>query len=143
MAEYSAVALQTVPTGQSVLFTESPVPCTRGNIIHREGSGIFTLRGSCGNQCFARYRVTFGANVAVPEGGAPATGVTLAIAQSGEALAGGTMISTPAAAAQFNNVGKSVVVFVPRGCCVNVSVVNSGTQDASVQNANITIDRIA
>ena len=145
MAEYSASALQTVLTGQSVIFTESPVPCNRGLVIHRDDSGIFTLRGpgcNC-NQCYARYRVTFSANVAVPEGGVAATGVSLAIAQSGEALSSTTMISTPSAVSQFNNVATSVIIFVPRGCCVNVGVVNNGTQAESVQNANITIERIA
>ena len=42
-AEYSANAIQTVATGGSVIFTESPVPCNKGLIYHRDESGIFRL----------------------------------------------------------------------------------------------------
>ena len=69
--------IQLVSVNQNVLFTETPVP---GNcsIIHREGSGLVTLRGMT-NQCRARYRVTFGGNIAVPSTGAAAA-IQLAIA---------------------------------------------------------------
>jgi hypothetical protein len=42
--EVTANALQTVNAGQNVLFTETAV---KGNcsIVHREGSGLVTLRG--------------------------------------------------------------------------------------------------
>ena len=42
-AEYSANAAQTLQPGASVIFTESPVPCNRGLVYHRDGSGIFRL----------------------------------------------------------------------------------------------------
>ena len=44
MAEYTSTALQTVANGQNVIFTETPVSASRC-IVHREGSGIVTLRG--------------------------------------------------------------------------------------------------
>lgn len=44
MAEYSYAALQTVEAGQNVLFNATPVAPSRC-IVHRDGSGIVTLRG--------------------------------------------------------------------------------------------------
>jgi len=55
MPEYTANALQTVAAGQNVLFTETPVGCNRGYVVHRDCSGIVTLRGIT-NQCRARYK---------------------------------------------------------------------------------------
>ena len=145
MPEYTATALQNVLTGQNVVFTETPVPCNKGLVMHREGSGIFTLRGpgcAC-NQCFARYKVTFGGNIAIPTGGDATAPVSLAIALEGEPLASATMIETPAVVAQFNNVFAAVFVTVPRACCVTVAVENNGTQAVDVQNANLIVERVA
>lgn len=139
MAEYTS-GLQTVATGQNVLFTETPVKGSNC-IVHREGSGIVTLRGQT-NQCYARYKVSFGGNIAVPTGGT-AGAISVAIAIEGEALSSATMTVTPAAAAEFFNVFGAVYVSVPRGCCVTVSVENISTQDISVNNANLIIERIA
>ncbi len=145
MAEYTNIALQNVLVGQNVAFTESPFPCNRGIVLHRQGSGVFTLRGpSCSsNQCSARYKITFGANIAVPADGTATTPVALAVAVDGEPLGSATMIETPAVVSQFNNVFSAVVVQVPRGCCSTVSVENNGTQAVDVQNANIIIERIS
>ena len=69
MAEYTANAVQTVAIGQNVLFTDVPIPGCGQGILHREGSGLITLRGlvrNCGG--FARYKISFGANIAAPEG---------------------------------------------------------------------------
>lgn len=68
MAEYSYAAVQTVEAGQNVLFNETPVAPSRC-IVHRDGSGIVTLRGLTNCQCRARFRVSFGANIAIPTGG--------------------------------------------------------------------------
>ena len=51
MAEFTSNAVQTIAVGQNVLFTESPIPCNRGYVLHREGSGILTLRGIVNNPC--------------------------------------------------------------------------------------------
>lgn len=144
MAEYTSNALQTVGLGQNVLFTESPIPCNRGYVIHREGSGILTLRGivnNC-NGCFARYKVSFGANIAVPENGTVGE-ISLALAIDGEPIPTSSMIVTPAAAEDFWNVYASVFVTVPRGCCYTVAVENTSTQAIDVQNANIIVERTA
>lgn len=44
MAEFTNAALQTVASNQNVILTETPVSPSRC-IVHREGSGIVTLRG--------------------------------------------------------------------------------------------------
>lgn len=82
--EITANALQTIAADNDVLFTETAV---NGNcsIIHREGSGIVTLRALPNGQCRARFRISFGANIGVPEGGTVAP-VALAIAINGEGL---------------------------------------------------------
>lgn len=138
--ELIANALQTVAANQNVVFSDTAV---KGNcsITHRSGSGLVTLRGIT-NQCRARFKVTFGANVAIPEGGTVAP-ISLAIAISGEAIAGTTMISTPAAAEEFNNIFSAVYLDVPAGCCYTISVVNLSEDDVDVQNANLIIERVA
>ena len=69
MAEYVYNPIQEVAVGQNVLLQDS-IPCTRGYVIHRNGSGILTLRGIVNNPCakFARYKVEYNGNIAVPTG---------------------------------------------------------------------------
>lgn len=138
--EITANAVQTVLTNQNVIFTDTAV---RGNcsIIHREGSGLVTLRGIT-DQCRARFRVSFGANVAIPTDGTVGP-ITLAIAINGEGVGPATMISTPAAVEEFNNVSAEVFLDVPNGCCYTISVRNLTTDSVLVQNANLIIERVA
>ena len=75
MAEFSGIFVQQVATGQNVAFTETPVPGSNC-VVHRDGSGIVTLRGMT-NQCRARYKVVFGGNIAVATGVFPNTGLPL------------------------------------------------------------------
>lgn len=140
MAEYISVAQQTVATNGNVLFTNTAV---RGSecIQHREGSGIVTLRGLT-NQCRARFFVDFSANIAVPAGGT-AGPISLALAIAGEPVLSSQMISTPTAAEAFNNVSAGIFVDVPKGCCVNIAVENTGTQAVDVVNANLIVTREA
>ena len=137
--EITSAALQTVANGQNVLFTETPVSGS-ACVVHREGSGIITLRGQT-NQCRARYRVSFGANIAVPDGGT-AGAISVALALNGEPLAASTAIVTPTAAAAFVNGSLDPVGEVPRGCCVTVAVENTSGADISVQNANLIAERV-
>lgn len=138
--ELTANTLQTVAANQNVLFTEVAV---KGNcsISHRDGSGLVTLRGIT-NQCRARFKITFGANVAIPEGGTVAP-ISLAIAVAGEAIGPTTMISTPAAAEEFNNVFTAIFLDVPAGCCYTISVSNISEDAIDVQNANLIVERVA
>ena len=149
MAEYSANALQNVLSNQPVVFTESPVPCTRGLIFHRDESGIFRLANTvdycgwnnCGCGCCPMpesiYQVTFSANIAIPEGGT-VEAISLALAIDGEVDPSSTMTVTPAAAEDFWNVSTAVLVAIPAICrCSSVSIRNISTQAVDVQNANI------
>lgn len=143
MAEYTAALLQTVDAGQNVVFTDAPVPCTRGMVLHRDGSGVFTLRGITGNPA-ALYRVQFNGNIAVPEGGTAAP-ISVALAIDGEPLESSRAIYTPAAAEDFGNVTVFAVIAVPRGCCAHVAVINTTApvSPINVQNANIEITRVS
>lgn len=141
MAEYTANAPQTVAAGQNVLLTETPIPCSRGYVCHREGSGLITLRGVT-NQCRARYRISADGNIAVAAGGT-AGAISLSLAISGEPLNSATAIVTPAAAGDLFNVHVEAIIDVPRGCCLTVSLKNTSTQAITAQNVNLIVDRVA
>lgn len=138
--EITANALQTVTVDQNVLFTETAVR-GNGSIMHREGSGIVTLRALT-NQCRARFKVSFGANIAVPTGETVGP-ISLALAINGEGVPTSSMIETPAAVEEFSNVYSSIFIDVPNGCCTQISVENIGTIPVAVQNANLIVERVA
>ena len=138
--EITANAIQTVAENANVLFTDT-VACGNCSILHREGSGLVTLRGLT-NQFRARFRVSFGGNIAIPTGGTVEP-ISLALAINGEPVATTTMISTPAAVEEFNNVFSAIFLDVPRGCCSQISVRNLSEQDIEVQNANLIVERVA
>ena len=138
--EIIANALQTVPANQNVYFTDTVI-CGNATISHRDDSGLVTLRGLT-DQCRARFRVSFGANIGLPADGTVGP-ISLAIAINGEPIRATTMTVTPAAVEQFFNVYASLYVDVPRGCCVTISVQNITTDDVDVQNANLIVDRTA
>lgn len=141
MAEYTANAEQTVLANQNILLTETPV-CGNCSILHREGSGLITLRGLSKCGCRARFKVSFGGNIAIPTGGTVGS-ISLAIAVNGEGLAPTTMTVTPAAVNEYFNVANVVFIDVPCGCCSQVSVQNVSTQSILVRNANVTVERVA
>lgn len=146
MAEYSNNAIQTVAPNSTVIFTDSPVPCTRGLVRHRDDTGSFLLKGyvvrlSCG--CCpdsAIYMAEFGANIAIPTGGTVEP-ISLALAIDGSIIPSSTMIVTPAAVEEYFNVSVAVNAQIWRSCCETLSVVNTSTQPILVQNANIVISR--
>ena len=138
--EITANAIQTVPAGANVIFTDTVI-CGNCSIMHREGSGLVTLRGLT-DQCRARFRVSFGGNIALPADGTVGP-ISLAIAINGEAVATTTMISTPAAVEEFNNVFSAIFIDVPKGCCSQISVRNIGEEPIDVQNANLIVERVA
>lgn len=145
MAEYVNIPVQPVLAGQNVVFTTDVIPCNKGLVMHRPGSGLFTLRGpgcAC-NQCFARYFVQFQGNLAVAGGGVVADGATVSIAVNGEALASSTATVVPTVLdTEYNHVSTFAYIDVPRGCCSTVSV-EAGTQGINVQNAAIAFTRVA
>lgn len=150
MAEYiQASSPQNVAFGQNLLLIDS-IPCPRGYVVHRNGSGILTLRGITPN-CFARYEVTFNGNIAIPTGGTVAA-IAVALAIDGEALQSSRAIVTPAAVEQYFNVTSTAIITVPKGCCYTVALenVNAGVgteivdeQTISVADGNLTVSRIA
>ena len=138
--EVIANALQTVELHQNVIFPSTAVQ--GGNtILHREGSGLVTLRGIT-NQCRARFRITFGANVSIPTGGTVAP-IKMAISLNGEPVIETTMISTPGAVDQLNSIGRSLFLDVPAGCCAQIAVQNISADAVNVQNASLIIERVA
>lgn len=157
MAEFTNNPVQIVQPNQQVLLNTT-IGCPKGYVIHREGSGIVTLRGITTN-CFARYQVTFNGNIAIPNGGTVSP-ISVAIAIDGEPVLTSKAIFTPAAAADatdtdnnYGNVTSTAIVTVPKGCCFNVSVENTSVVPATpagsnapainVKNANLTVSRIA
>lgn len=141
--ELTANAVQAVPAGQNVLFTDAPVRCRRGFVVHREGAGQVTLKGIC-NGCapIARYKVLFVGNISVPTGGTVGA-ISVALSIDGEALAQTVATVTPAAVGDAFNVATAALVDVPSGCCVKVALKNINTQAISVANANLLIERVA
>ena len=152
MAEYTYNPVQTVNPNQPVILNSS-IPCNKGYVIHRNESGILTLRGIVNNSCncFARYQVTFNGNIAVPTGGT-AGPIAIALTLGGEPLLTSRAIVTPAAVDEYFNVTSTAIITVPKGCCFNVSVdnISESTDPATtpapqinVQSANLVVERIA
>lgn len=140
MAEYTNSNIVEVAAGQNVPLTETSVnskPC----IVHREGAGIVTLRGLT-NQCKARFRVTFGGNIAIPTGGT-VEAITAALAINGEPLTSATATVTPAAVENYFNIFVSAIVEVPRGCCLTVAMENTSTQAINFANSSLAVDRVS
>lgn len=150
MAEYTYNPIQTVAPNQPILLNTT-IGCNKGYVIHRDGSGIATLRGIT-NNCFARYQVTFNGNIAIPTGGA-ITPIAVAIAVNGEARPTSRAILTPTVVDAYGNVTSTAIVTVPKGCCFSMSIryVDATVDDATttptptieVQNANVVVNRIA
>lgn len=148
-AEYLANGRQSVPLNTPIEFTAS-MPCTRGNVIHENGTGIFILKGNT-NQCYATYKVSYNGNIAITEGGT-VTPIAVAVVVNGEPRLTSRAISTPAAAEQFNSVTSPATIKVPRGCCFTLAVeyVSGVTDGTTVPtpvidqiNGNLEINRIA
>ena len=154
MAEYTYNPIQTVQPNQQVLLNTT-IGCCKGYVLHREGSGIVTLRGIVNNPnaYFARYQVTFNGNIALPDTAATVQPISIAIAIDGEPLLTSNAIFTPIVAGDYGNVTSTAIVTVPKGCCFNISVENTSAVPTTpaganapainVQNANLTVSRIA
>lgn len=151
MAEFTYNPIQLVQPNQPVILNTS-IGCPRGYVLHRNESGIVTLRGIVNNPCgrFARYKVTFNGNIAVPDGGTVGP-IAVALAIDGEPILTSRAIVTPAAVDEYFNVTSTAIITIPCGCCSNVSVENVSEPAAvggvapaiNVQNANLVIERIA
>lgn len=141
MPEFVYNDIQVVQPNQPVIL-RTALACRCGLVMHRNESGIVTLRG--GN----RYQVTFNANIAVPEDGTVQP-ISVAIAIDGEPILTSRAIVTPAAVDEYFNVTSTDIVVVPCGCCLNVSVENTSENvdgapapAINVQNSNLTVTRL-
>lgn len=152
MSEFTYNPVQLVQPNQPVVLNTS-IACNKGYVLHRNESGIVTLRGAVNNPCanFARYQVTFNGNIAVPEG-STAQPIAVALAIDGEIVPTSKAIVTPAAADEYFNVTSTAIVTVPKCCCTNISIENASEAEVpattpapaiNVQNANLTVTRIA
>lgn len=122
MIVLSNSATQVLTPGQAVTFDS--VTLHTGNAeCHRKGSSSVKLR------CNGLYEVSFSGNITNAEAGA----VQLALAVDGTALSDSTMISTPAAVGDINNVAKTTLV---SNCCGGgdaITVVNNGTANVIIE----------
>lgn len=149
MAEWTSVAVQTVNPGEAIVFTENPIPCYRGLILHRDDSGLFMIKGTsngiirrcpCMGQPSINYMVDFGANIAIPTGETVGP-ISVAYELEGATLGGTTMTVTPAAVEEFFNVSRATNVPIWLGCCESFAVRNISSIPILVQNANLVIVR--
>lgn len=150
MAEFVYNPIQLVEPNQNVILNDS-IRCPNGYVLHRNESGLVTLRGAVNNPCgcFARYQVTFNGNIAVPEGGTVGP-ISVSLAIDGEPILTSRAIATPAAVDEYFNVTSTAFITVPKGCCFTVAVENTSSADGTtpapainVQNANLVITRTA
>ena len=157
MAEFAFNPVQLVEPNQNVIL-DTVIPCNKGYVFHRDQSGIVILRGivNCPNACFARYEVTFNGNIAIPSDGTAPAPISVSLTIDGEPIQTSRAIVNPQDVAtdpvtteNFWNVTSTAIINVPRGCCFTVAVENTspvveGTAQAIlVQNANLTVSRIA
>lgn len=150
MAEFSYVGEQIINPGESVAFTTNPVPCTKGLVWWRAGTGALSLAGvrdgntTCGCGCRRQqssvYLASFHANIAVPTGETVGP-ITLNFAVDGVTLPESTMEATPAAVEEFSNVSATDNILIRCGCCQTLTVTNTGTIPVTVSDANIIISK--
>ena len=152
MAEFIYNDVQLIQPGAAALL-QTAIGCNRGYVLHRAGSGILTLRGIVNNPCakFARYRVAFDGNIAVPEG-VTAGEIQLALAIDGEIVPTSTATATPTAVDAYWNVSGFAIIDVPTGCCYTVSVENASVSETpattpasalNLRNLNVEVTRLA
>ena len=142
MAEFTYNPVQEVAASGAVILNNT-IPCNKGYVMHRNESGIVTLRGvTNGHARFARYQVFFDANIAVPTDGT-AGPISVSLAIDGEPLPTSNAIVTPTAVDAYFNVSSIGIIDVPSGCCAYIAVENTSDQAINVQNANLLVTRIA
>lgn len=145
MAEYLVPGEQQITYRSPILLVTS-IGCPKGYVIHRENSGILTLRGiTQGCNQFARYFISYSGNIALPEG-ATVGEISVGMTVSGEPETGTIARVTPAAVEEFFNVSAQKYITVPKGCCYNIAFENLSTsqEDITVDNQfNVSVIRVA
>lgn len=125
---------QTLQPGQSITFN-TVVQRTGCDVCFRNNSGAVGLKAVPG-----AYDISFNANVGGTTAAAP---VQLSIELGGAPLAETTMISTPAAVGDLNNVASSTRVKTIEGLGNSVTVTNTGANPIVIgANPALTIGRV-
>lgn len=148
MAEYVSVGTQTVNPGESVVYNIAVVPCTRGLVRPRLGSGNINLKGwvpakyGCGCNCNrnANYLAEFGANIAIPDEETVGP-ISLAFALDGGTIEASSMSATPTVTQAFFNVSRTKNIPVLNGCCQTLTVRNTSSIPILVSDPSIVISR--
>ena len=149
MAEWTSLAEQTVNPGESIVFTDNPVPCLRGFIRNRVGTGAFLMSGNipdtsppccCAGSKSVEYDAAFGANLAIPTGGTVEP-ITVAFAVDGVTIPSSEMEVTPAAVSEYFNVSRVKGIPIYKGCCQTMTIINTSPQPILVQAATLVIKR--
>lgn len=123
----------TLEPGQSLIFDRAIISLGC-NQTWRNPSGAVSIRRR------GVYNVDFSANIGGPTA---ATAVQLSIQLGGSTLPETTMISTPAAAGDLNNVSRGTAIPILCGDYRTITVVNTGTTTVNVgAGSSLRIERI-
>lgn len=145
MAEFTYNAIQLVEDGADVLLNNTSCGCGNSFIYHQNETGIVTLGGPRGpySNNFARYVVEFNGNIAVPDGQTVGE-ISVAIEQNGVPIQVSRACVTPTAVDQYFHVTSRAVITIPRICgCMGIAVENVSGIPINVQNAGLTVTRVA
>ena len=150
MAEFIAVASQTIQPGASAVFYNAG-SFYPNYIFHDDGSSIVRIATlvnpwvAWGGCCCQRmpmtvYPVAFHGNIAVPTGQTVGE-ISLAVVNGGEIEQATIMRSTPSAVEEFNSVGTDILVAVPAICgCGSIAIRNTSTIPILLENAVLVVD---
>ena len=132
MITLSNLTAQTLAPGQALVFDDVILHSGCGE-CHRRNTGAVKLRAN------GVYIVNYGANISGATAGTP---VQLSLQIGGATLPETTVISTPAAANDFNNVFRETQL---KNCCGDydrITLVNTGTSTVTVgANAVVNVRR--
>ena len=144
MVAFSAVNEQVINPGETAIFTANPVPCTKGFVNALQETGVFELSGGCGcgrrNGQYAVYKVDFGANISIPEGGTVGE-ISVAFAVDGITIPATTMRVTPAAVEEYFNISREFAARILAGCCQSFSIRNTSSIPIQMNDATLVIER--
>lgn len=137
MISLSNTTEQVLAPGQSITFNLVLLHtgcCPRAERHRTNSANVELVRGDI-------FEIDFSANIAGEAAGA----IQLSVALNGEALPESTMISTPAAANELNNVARPGIRVRRLGCSDTVSVRNTGTENIILpaNSSLLAIKRIA
>ncbi len=123
---------QTVLPNRNILFATNRIK-TGCPVRHDAGSGLFTINRP------GLYKVHFNGNVLATVANQD---VQLAIEVDGEAIQAALVHDTITAVGSYRSVSVDIPVRVPCNCCTVLSVGNLSTLAATLENANIIIERV-